>query len=182
MVKPEFITEPEDRFVLPKSLWANLLCEARFVSNLNFHCTGGLPQREIHYNQTGNPVKLLIVEITLKNNATDAVCTCVASGYKGQVIKSRPAAIRKACKWIYVISNVLFCVFFYFVRIKGPIVSCTCRTYEKNLTVWCVTSEVCSSLMSNSHWFYKAQDKIVLLIFLFLLLFCFVFCWFAVHF
>ncbi|CAH3031318.1 unnamed protein product [Pocillopora meandrina] len=96
VVKPEFITEPEDRFVLSKSLWANLLCEARFVSNLNFHCTGGLPQREIHYNQTGNPVKLLIVEITLKNNATDAVCTCVATGYKGQVIKSRPAAIRKA--------------------------------------------------------------------------------------
>lgn len=96
VVKPEFITEPEDRFVLPKSLWANLLCEARFVSNLNFHCTGGLPQREVHYNQTGNPVKLLIVEITLKNNATDAVCTCVATGYKGQVIKSRPAAIKKA--------------------------------------------------------------------------------------
>ena len=116
VVKPEFITEPEDRFVLSKSLWANLLCEARFVSNLNFHCTGGLPQREIHYNQTGNPVKLLIVEITLKNNATDAVCTCVATGYKGQVIKSRPAAIKKACKWIYVISNVLFCVFLLFCK------------------------------------------------------------------
>ena len=116
MVKPEFITEPEDRFVLPKSLWANLLCEARFVSNLNFHCTGGLPQREVHYNQTGNPVKLLIVEITLKNNATDVVCTCVATGYKGQVIKSRPAAIKKACKWIYVISNVLFCVFLLFCK------------------------------------------------------------------
>lgn len=119
VVKPEFITEPEDQFVLPNSLSVNLLCEARFVLDLTFHCSGDLLQREIHESQTENPGKLLIVEITIsqdlfKNNATDAVCTCVATGDKGQVIKSQPAAIKKACKRIYVVSSVLFFVFLLF--------------------------------------------------------------------
>lgn len=128
MVKPEFVTEPEDKFVLPNSPPANLLCEARFVSNLNFHCTGGLVQRKLYDNQTGNNVKLLIVELAVsavlaKSNATDAVCTCVATGYQGQVVKSRSAAVKKACKWIFVVwmSCFLFCFVSFFFYEKSTV-------------------------------------------------------------
>ena len=99
-VKPEFVAEPKDKFFLPNSP-AAFSCEAKFVSKLHFNCTGGLVPREVYNNQTGNHVTLLIVKILpvlIKTVASDVVCICVASGYNGQVITSRGATAKKACK------------------------------------------------------------------------------------
>ena len=107
VVKPEFVAQPKNKYVLPNSPAVHLLCEARFVSKLNINCTGGLVPREIYYNQSRNHATLLIVEILpvlIKNNAPGIVCTCVATGYNGLVIRSHPAAVRKACKCIFNLS------------------------------------------------------------------------------
>jgi len=99
-----FDAEPDDRYVLPNSP-APLLCKAKFVSKLNFSCTGGLVPKEIYRHQNDRNVTTLLADVThvmIKANALDGVsCVCLATGYSGVVLKSRSAAVTIACKsWL----------------------------------------------------------------------------------
>ena len=98
-VKPVFVTEPSDRYVLPNSQ-APLLCEAKFVSKLNFSCTEGLVPKEIYRHQKDHNVTTLIADVS-HVIIKAASCVCLATGYSGLVLKSRSAAVTVACKsWL----------------------------------------------------------------------------------
>ncbi|XP_078364185.1 netrin receptor UNC5C-like [Oculina patagonica] len=98
IVKPEFIAEPDDKFALPNTQ-VDLVCEAKFVSRLKFNCSGGLVPREIYKYEDADNVTLLVAEISqalIVNRDSVVLCICVATGYNGQVIRSRAAAVQKA--------------------------------------------------------------------------------------
>lgn len=95
-VNPHFIIEPNDEYLLPDSR-AHLYCEAKFVSNLEFNCSGGLVPEMVLQNKDENNVTLIIADVSyamFKARDLDRVsCVCLATGYKGLVVKSRMALI-----------------------------------------------------------------------------------------
>ena len=99
VVKPQFIEEPDDKFIWPNT--GTLTCEATFVSKLKFNCSGELVPREILNDEYIDNVTFLVAEISqsqIKNRTSVFLCNCVATGYNGQVIRSRAAAVQRACK------------------------------------------------------------------------------------
>ena len=101
MVKPEFIAEPNDEYVQSNSS-VSLFCEARFVFKLKINCSGGLVPEIWLKSEDENNKTLLIVDVshtTMKaRNLARVSCVCYATGYKGSVLKSRPALVALACK------------------------------------------------------------------------------------
>lgn len=80
------------------------------MSRLKFNCSGGLVPREIYNYEDVDNVTLLVAEITqvlIVNRYSVVLCICVATGYNGQVIRSRAAAVQKACKCIKYLHVVL---------------------------------------------------------------------------
>ena len=104
-VNPLFTEEPDDKFVLPNTP-ASLICEAKFVSKLKFNCSGKLVPREVlNYEFIDDNVTFLLAEISqsqIKNRTSVFLCNCVATGYNGQVIRSRAASVQRACKCAHV--------------------------------------------------------------------------------
>ena len=103
VVNPQFIVQPDDKFVLPNTP-GTLACEAKFVSKLKFNCSGRLVPREVISFQASDNVTLLIAEISksqIKNRTSVFLCNCVATGYNGQVIGSRTATAQSACKFVF---------------------------------------------------------------------------------
>ena len=73
------------------------------MSKLKFNCSGGLVPREVLNYEDDHNVTLLVFEISqvlIKNRGSVVHCICIATGYNGQVIRSRAAAVQKACKCI----------------------------------------------------------------------------------
>lgn len=101
VVKPEFIVEPNDEYVQSNSS-VSLFCEARFVFKLKINCSGGLVPEIWLKSEDENNKTLLIVDVshtTMKaRNLARVSCVCYATGYKGSVLKSRPALVALACK------------------------------------------------------------------------------------
>lgn len=99
--KPVFVTEPEDRYVLPNSP-SPLFCEAKFVSKLKFNCTGALTPKEIFFHQNDQNVTMLAADISYTlmraSSLNEVSCVCLATGYRGFIRKSRNAVIMLACK------------------------------------------------------------------------------------
>ena len=103
-VNPRFIEEPHDKFILPYAPGA-LSCEAKFVSKLKFNCSGKLVPKEILNDEYIDNVTFLLAEISasqIKNRTSVFHCYCVATGYNGQVIRSRAATVQRACKCVFV--------------------------------------------------------------------------------
>ena len=100
-VKPEFIAEPNDEYVQSNSS-VSLYCEARFVLKLEINCSGGLVPETGLQNEDENNTTWLIVDVshsTIKaRNLARVSCVCYATGYKGSLVKSRPAVVALACK------------------------------------------------------------------------------------
>ncbi|KAJ7392169.1 hypothetical protein OS493_013541 [Desmophyllum pertusum] len=96
VVKPEYVAEPDDKFVLPNSP-AALLCEAKFVTKLKFNCSKGLVPKEIYNSEDENNATLVIAEISQvlfkSTRGSDVVCICVAIGYNGHILRSRAAKL-----------------------------------------------------------------------------------------
>lgn len=102
-VNPQFIEEPDDKFVWPDKP-AALSCEAKFVSKLKFNCSGKLVPKEIFNDEGIDNVTFLIAEISksqIKNRTSVFLCNCVATGFNGQVIRSRAATVQRACKCVF---------------------------------------------------------------------------------
>lgn len=99
VVKPEFIVEPNDEYVQSNSS-VSLFCEARFVFKLKINCSGGLVPEIWLKSEDENNKTLLIVDVshtTMKaRNLARVSCVCYATGYKGSVLKSRPALVALA--------------------------------------------------------------------------------------
>ncbi|XP_015764131.1 PREDICTED: netrin receptor UNC5C-like isoform X1 [Acropora digitifera] len=99
VVKPEFIAEPNDEYVQSNSS-VSLFCEARFVFKLKINCSGGLVPEIWLKSEDENNKTLLIVDVshtTMKaRNLARVSCVCYATGYKGSVLKSRPALVALA--------------------------------------------------------------------------------------
>lgn len=80
------------------------------MTKLKFNCSKGLVPKEIYNSEDENNATLVIAEISQvlfkSTRGSDVVCICVAIGYNGQVLRSRAATVKKACKYTTVKSRL----------------------------------------------------------------------------
>ena len=83
------------------------------MSRLKLNCSDGLVPKEILNSKEKDNATLLVAEISqvlIKNRDSVVLCICVATGYNGQVIQSRTAAVQKACKCMKHLSDLLYLI------------------------------------------------------------------------